>query len=155
MAAEDREWLSRPDTDGVRKFRTDSTESILPGVTLIKGGGHFPGSQVLHYQKLLLTADTIVARPSGLYHIDRPPGTTSYAFMWSIPNMIPLGPREMLGIWRAIKSLEFETTYGVMFSDVIRSKRLKSRVLESMKIQVRAEGYTQHELLDEKCPGED
>jgi hypothetical protein len=29
-----------------------------------------------------------MAVPSGMYHIDRPPNTASFTFMWSYPNMV-------------------------------------------------------------------
>lgn len=56
----------------------------------IKTGGHFPGSTVLWWQSLrkLLVADSILVVPSGIYHADRPPGTASFTFMWSYPNMV-------------------------------------------------------------------
>ena len=40
-----------------------AVERILPGVTAIKTGGHFPGSLVLHWEKKLFIADTIVTVP--------------------------------------------------------------------------------------------
>jgi hypothetical protein len=68
--------------------------------------------------------------------------------MWSIPNMIPLNPDAILGIWRAIQGYEFEVTYGAFVGMDVRGKDVKGRVLESMKIQVSNEGYARHELLD-------
>ncbi|KAI9874451.1 MAG: hypothetical protein M1830_009738, partial [Pleopsidium flavum] len=88
---------------------------------------------------------------SAHYHIDRQPGTTSYAFMWSIPNFIPLPPDEILKMWRALRPLVFSTTHGAFVGMDVRDKRVKERVLQSMKIQVRAEGYKSHELLSESC----
>lgn len=40
-----------------------AVEKMLPGVTAIKTGGHFPGSLVLHWEKKLFIADTIVTVP--------------------------------------------------------------------------------------------
>ena len=40
-----------------------TTEEVLPGITAIKTGGHFPGSLVLHWEKKLFIADTIVTVP--------------------------------------------------------------------------------------------
>jgi glyoxylase-like metal-dependent hydrolase (beta-lactamase superfamily II) len=37
--------------------------SVLPGITAIKTGGHFDGSLVLHWEKKLFIADTIVTVP--------------------------------------------------------------------------------------------
>jgi hypothetical protein len=30
--------------------------------------------------------------PSGLYHVDRLPGTSSFTFMWSYPNFVGCTP---------------------------------------------------------------
>lgn len=87
---------------------------------------------------------------SGLYHKNRPPGTTSYSFMWSIPNMIPLNPDAIHQIWRAISPFEFETTHGLFVGWDVRGEDVKARVLESMKIQIRAQGFEKHALLDEE-----
>lgn len=40
-----------------------TSKHVLPGVTAIKTGGHFPGSLVLHWEKKLFIADTIVTVP--------------------------------------------------------------------------------------------
>ncbi|KAF2096675.1 hypothetical protein NA57DRAFT_43090 [Rhizodiscina lignyota] len=156
IAADDQEWTNRKDTSNVRKqvFHgpVGTTETIVPGVTAIKAGGHFPGSLLLHWDKKLFIADTLVTMPSGLYHIDRPPGTISFTFMWSIPNMIPLPPSEIMGIWKSIKPFEFDTTFGAFFGVEVRSSEVKKRILDSMKIQTRAEGHAQAEILEESYP---
>ena len=90
--------------------------------------------------------------PSALYHIDRPSGTTSYAFMWSIPNMIPLPPFELSKMWKVLKQLDFESTHGAFVGTEVRDPKVKGRVLESMKIQGRGEGHTDHEIFEESWP---
>ena len=162
LAADDQEWLSRADDAArpARKFITGTTEQIIPGVTAVKPGGHFPGSLVLHWENKLFIADTMVTVPSGLYHVDRPPGTTSYSFMWSIPNMIPLPPSELERMWRIVEPFEWEQTYGAFYGMEVRGKGndVKRRMLESMKIQVRNEGWDQHPMLawevKDDAPGE-
>jgi hypothetical protein len=139
LSAEDSEWLCRPKArkENLRTLITTPTLSILPGVTAVKVGGHFPGSLVLHWDGKLLLADSIMTVPSGIYHVDRPPGTSSYSFMWSYPNMIPLSPEAILGIWKAVKGFAFSTTYGGFPGQDIRGEEdLRARVLESMKIWV-------------------
>ncbi len=64
--------------------------------------------------------------------------------------MIPLPPSEILKIWRAIEHYDFDTTHGAFVGMDIRDDCLKKRVLESMKIQTRGEGWEQHEILDQK-----
>lgn len=98
------------------------------------------------------TAVLLIRSQSGMYHVDRPPGTISFTFMWSIPNMIPLPPSEVLGIWKSIKPFEFDTTFGAFWGLQVRSPEVKKRILDSAKIQTRAEGHAQHQILDETCP---
>lgn len=159
IAQEDEEWCQRADSQGLRKLITETTTEIIPGVTAIKVGGHFPGSLVLHTdgEKIgdqinrLYIADSFVTVPSAFYHKDRPVGTTSYSFMWSIPNMIPLPPEVMLGMWRAMKGFEWQATHGAFVGTEVvdeegnrvggREVGVRERVLESMKIQARGEGW--------------
>ena len=63
--------------------------------------------------------------------------------------MIPLPPNEILKIWHAIKPFDFDMTYGAFVGTEVRDDDLKNRVLESMKIQVRGEGWERHEILEE------
>lgn len=65
--------------------------------------------------------------------------------MWSIPNMIPLAPSEIYKIWLALRQHEFESTYGAFVGTEVRDTNVKARVLESMKIQVRAEGWREED----------
>lgn len=93
LAIEDREWLSFDEEGGDYRWIEGATETILPGVTAIKVGGHFPGSLCLHVAGAdggrLLVADSLVTVPSAKGPFAHPPkGVASYAFMWSIPNMV-------------------------------------------------------------------
>jgi len=155
VSSDDVEWLSRADLTGLRTPLVTPTTKIIPGITAIKAGGHFPGSLVLHVKSkrgdALLLADTIMTVPSGIYHVNRPTGTTSYSFMWSYPNMIPLNPDDIKGIWDAIKPFPFTRTFGgFMGQDVRGTVDLRGRVLESMKIFVRGAGHGGHALISEK-----
>jgi len=117
-------WANRtqnPPPGATLKLLSQPTTELLPGLTSVICGGHFPGSQCLHSSPLntpiptLFVADTIFAVASG-HNPD--PGkrsdTISYQFLWSIPNFIPLPPDEVLKIWRALRPFEFKATYGVM-----------------------------------------
>ncbi|KAB8229611.1 metallo-beta-lactamase family protein [Aspergillus alliaceus] len=161
ISAEDEQWLGNR-ADGRRlKLWTGENLPLLcshvPGETqgesdliVLKTGGHFPGSSVLWWKsaRKLFIADTILIVPSGLYHIDRLPGTASFTFMWSYPNYIPLPPDDIHGIWKAIKDIDFEDTHGAFLGQDIRGNS-KGRVLVSAKIVVRASGHLQHPLLEE------
>lgn len=63
--------------------------------------------------------------------------------------MIPLPPDEIYNIWRAIKPFHFDTTYGAFEHMDVKDEGLKGRMLESMKIQVRAMGWKEHPILSE------
>lgn len=181
VGADDQEWLCQkppsPNTFQLIDGPSGTHQEISPGITAIKAGGHFPGSLVLHWEKKLFIADTIVTVPvstdapppflatitaswptypltepmdkSAYTPHPRPPGQTSYVFEWSIPNMIPLPPDEIYRIWQAIRSFDFDTTHGAFEGMDVRVENLKKRMLESMKIQVRGEGWERHEILEQ------
>ena len=65
VSREDEKWLNRVDNGNLRRFIEGPTETIVPGVTAIKAGGHFDGSLCLHWDKKLLHADTLMAAPVG------------------------------------------------------------------------------------------
>ncbi|KAF7193499.1 hypothetical protein HII31_05173 [Pseudocercospora fuligena] len=155
FAEDDVEWVSQPDPEGRRKLigKEKIEEEILGSgsevVKAIKVGGHFPGSLCLLWDSKLMIADTLVTTPSGLYHIDRPPGTNSYVFMWSIPNMIPLPPDIIYEMWERLKPHDFVSTHGAFAGIDVRDKNVKARVLESMKIQVSSAGWDDLAILRE------
>jgi len=95
---------------------------------------------------------TLTASQSALYHVDRLPGTTSFAFMWAVPNMIPLPPAELHKMWRALRPYDFESTHGAFVGQEVRDAKVKGRVLESMKIQTEAMGWGEHVLMKEAWP---
>lgn len=177
LASADQEWLNRPPTSGNLQLLDQQHTALLPGVTAIVAGGHFAGSMALHTDSSvtavpsLFHADTIhtvvnAASPD----IDTkharalgsdPAGTnlvtgagrgpTSYAFMWSVPNMIPLSPDQILGIWRALKGFEIEVTYGFV---TVKSREgdhvgIPARILQSAKTCVGAMGWREHEIFQE------
>jgi len=82
----DAHWLTRPDP-AVRTW--SRSLEVLPGVTLIQCGGHFPGSAVVHWADgadgagALLTGDTIFVTP----------GEERVTFVWSAPAAGRGGPQ--------------------------------------------------------------
>lgn len=104
--ADNREWVMRPDPAFV--FWEGGTHSLVDGLTLIRCGGHFPGSTVLHWPQgadgrgALLTGDTMQVAQDRRY----------VSFMYSYPNMIPLNKRAVEGIVNAVEPYEFDRIYG-------------------------------------------
>ena len=108
--ADDREWIMRK---GPRiKLWEGETLALLPDVTLIRCGGHFPGGTVLHWAKgagILCSADIATVTTDRKF----------LTFMRSYPNFIPLSAREVEGIAAALEPFTFDTIYGHFFDRVI------------------------------------
>ncbi|ETN37643.1 uncharacterized protein HMPREF1541_07266 [Cyphellophora europaea CBS 101466] len=157
VGAPDKEWLQRTDTEGADIRFLNNQYTLIPvggrtdvGITAILAGGHFPGSLMLHYQDLLFVADTVLPSPSATDPIPGRPGKTSFSFFYSIPNRIPLAPKDILYIWRCVEKLEFQTVFGafegmdVYTADNEKERKtggVKGRLLESCKIFVRGAGW--------------
>lgn len=149
ISAEDARWTTTSSSH--QHLLTTTTTPILnTGVQALKLGGHFPGSLVLLFHHRLLIADTLVTTPSGLgastvdalgRERERPPqGLNTYAYMWSIPNMIPLSVEEMRRMWAVLRGVEFRATHGAFVGMDVEAGDVKGRVRESMRIQARAMG---------------
>jgi glyoxylase-like metal-dependent hydrolase (beta-lactamase superfamily II) len=133
LHADDREWVMRPDQAIV--FWQHDEREIAPGLTLVRCGGHFPGSAVLHWAGgadgggALLTGDTIqVVR-------DR----RHVSFMRSYPNLVPLSAATVRRIAERIVSLRFERIFGGWFDLAIRRdakgavRRSAERYLQALR----------------------
>jgi len=116
VAEADLVWVARPDP----VIRPWSTEvRLLPGVTLVQVGGHFPGSAVIHWadgadgEGVLLSGDTVFANP------DR----STVSFMRSYPNRLPLSGRVVERIARSLERFDFDRLYGNFDTVIDRDAR--------------------------------
>jgi hypothetical protein len=110
LHAADRKWIMRPDS-AINSWEGE-TLPILPDVTLIRCGGHFPGGTVLHYAKgpgVLCSADIATVTTDRKF----------LTFMRSYPNFIPLSAREVEGIAAALEPFAFDRIYGHFFDRTI------------------------------------
>lgn len=104
--AADAKWVQYP-SPAVQLWQGETRE-ILPGITLINTGGHFEGSQALHWaagqggRGALLTGDTVTVVMDRRY----------VSFMYSYPNLIPLGERAIQRIVRSLAPFRYERIYG-------------------------------------------
>jgi glyoxylase-like metal-dependent hydrolase (beta-lactamase superfamily II) len=104
--ADNRQWVMRPDPSYV--FWEGETQPLVEGIRLIRCGGHFEGSTVLHWAQggegrgALLTGDTMQVAADRRY----------VSFMYSYPNMTPLNKRAIERIVRAVEPYEFDRIYG-------------------------------------------
>ncbi|HSM95703.1 MAG TPA: hypothetical protein VLT91_06650 [Rhizomicrobium sp.] len=102
----DAQWIMRPS----RAIKLWSGEELRlsEGVTLLRCGGHFPGSTALHWQD--------ANRPDGALF----PGDAlqvvqdrkSVSFMYSYPNLIPMRPSEVEHIRKLLARRAFQNVYG-------------------------------------------
>lgn len=169
ISTEDRQWLAQTSSSHQIFLKETEVETELKidhvgtGLMMLKLGGHFPGSLVVLYKSRLLVADTLVSTPSGLSNFsvdalgiprERPAGMNSYVFMWSIPNMIPLPPKELTRMWGVLRKYGWRSTHGAFVgADIVGNDEgeMKKRVLESMQIQVKGMGYAEHAFVWGEC----
>jgi glyoxylase-like metal-dependent hydrolase (beta-lactamase superfamily II) len=110
LHAANRQWVMRPDTDSSVQFWEGDTLELLPGITLLRCGGHFPGSTVLHWRDAqngnedtgaLFTGDTIKVTADPRW----------VTFMYSYPNDVPLDERAVRRIADTVEPLPFSVLY--------------------------------------------
>ncbi|MDE2006716.1 MAG: MBL fold metallo-hydrolase [Rhodospirillales bacterium] len=108
----DRAHVMRPDP--AIRFWAGETVAPLPGLTLLRLGGHFAGGTVLHWASgaggagALLSGDIVQVGP------DR-----QVSFMRSYPNLIPLDAATVRGIAAKLEPWPFEPIYGAWWERVI------------------------------------
>ena len=115
IAESDREFVTRPDPAIVNW--DGRPRELVPGVSLIRTGGHFPGSAVLHWSAgadgrgVLLVGDSITVVPDRRY----------VSVMFSYPNLIPTSAQTVRAIVDAVEPYEFDRIYGGWWSRDIMS----------------------------------
>ncbi len=128
--AGNRPHVVRP--DAAIRYWDSETLPLFGGLTLIRCGGHFPGSAVLHWEGgadgrgVLLTADTIDVVADARY----------VTFMYSYPNLIPLPASKIRAIVEAVQPFAFDRLYEG-FGAVIKHDA-KVRVAISAERYIRA-----------------
>ena len=114
LHAADRHWVQRPDP--AITFWEAEQQPLLETLTLVRTGGHFAGSTVLHWpagangRGALLTGDTIHVVADRRYA----------SFMYSYPNLIPLPAKSVRALVNAIEPYPFDRLYGGWWDLVIR-----------------------------------
>ena len=115
LHGDDRRWVMHRDP-GVLHWGGQTLDPLPgSGLTLIRCGGHFPGSCVLHWpagaggRGVLLTGDTISVVADRRW----------VSFMWSYPNQVPLDPAAVERIVTAIEPYPFDVLYAGWAGDVV------------------------------------
>jgi hypothetical protein len=109
LHADDQRWIMRPDP--CIKLWQGETKELLPDVTLIRGGGHFPGGTMLHWAKGAAGRGVLCAADIATVNMDR----KSFTFMRSYPNFIPLSAKGARAIAAAVEPFPFDTVYAHFF----------------------------------------
>jgi len=122
LHAADREWVMRPDP--AIQFWEGNTLVLSHDLTLIRLGGHFPGSAALYWTTgadndgVLLTGDTVQVVA----------GSNRVTFLWSYPNRIPLSAHTVRRIADSLKQWRINRLYG--FSVGLQIARAASATIE-------------------------
>ncbi len=112
LHAADRKFVARQDP--VLAFWDDEAVEIVPGVTLLRCGGHFLGATMLHWGQgwggrgALLTGGTVRIAPDG--HV---------GFMRSFPNLIPLDALSVQHIQSVLEAWPFEVVHGGWWDQIV------------------------------------
>jgi hypothetical protein len=115
LHAADRQWIMRDDP-AIQLWQGE-TKEWLPGLTLIRCGGHYPGGTVLHWaagasgKGALLSGDIVQVVQDN----------KSVSFMWSFPNFIPLSGPSVEGVVDALKPYAFDRVHGAFMDRTIWS----------------------------------
>jgi glyoxylase-like metal-dependent hydrolase (beta-lactamase superfamily II) len=131
LHADNQPWVMRPD-EAIR-YWDGETQTPLPGLTLVRCGGHFPGSTVLHWaggaggRGALFTGDTIMVVSDRRY----------VSFMYSYPNLIPLNASAVRRIVAAVEPYAFERLHAAWDGKFV-AENAKAAVRQS------AERYIAH-----------
>ncbi|MBV9749379.1 MAG: MBL fold metallo-hydrolase [Acetobacteraceae bacterium] len=112
LHAADRQWVMRDDR-ALRFWEGDET-ALLPGVTLVRLGGHYAGGTVLHWREgaggkgALLSGDIAQVTPDKMV-----------SFMWSYPDLLPLPVPVVRQIAERAAGYAFDRIYGAFWESVV------------------------------------
>ncbi len=107
-------WIMRPDDTAIQFWPGETFEPLL-GATLLRCGGHYPGSTALHWagaddgQGALFTGDTIFVAADNRW----------VSFMYSYPNLVPLNATAVRRIADAIAPYRFERLHAAFGRPVV------------------------------------
>ncbi len=109
----DREWIQRP-LAAIELWSGDELR-LSDAVTLIRTGGHFPGSTALHWADGPRSGGALFSGDSPQVVMDR----RHVSFMYSYPNLIPMRTRDVLAMQRRLAPYDFADVFGYTWGRVI------------------------------------
>lgn len=99
-------WVQR--RSGHVEFWCGDVLSLGSGVTLVRTGGHFPGSTALHWHNGVHGGGALFVGDSPQVTMDR----RGVSFMYSYPNHIPLRPADVRSMRERIAPFAYDDVYG-------------------------------------------
>ncbi len=102
----ERRWVMSPDAKV--EFWSGERKPLFGGASLARTGGHFEGFQVLHWPAGAAGRGALLAGDQPQVCMDR----RWVTFLYSYPNMIPLGARAVRDILARQEPLVFDRLYG-------------------------------------------
>lgn len=109
----DSQWVMRPHT--AIQFWEGDARALFGGLTLVNTGGHFDGFQVLHWPAGAGGNGVLLSGDQPFVCADR----RWVSFMYSYPNLIPLGPTAIRRIVDRLRPLAFDRIYGAFPGQVV------------------------------------
>lgn len=106
LHAADRQWVQDP-SPAITVWEGDILP-LSPAVTLIRCGGHFPGSTALHWRDGPRSGGALFPGDALQVAQDR----RHVAFMYSYPNYIPMTPSDVRGMRDRLSPFMFEDVFG-------------------------------------------
>jgi Metallo-beta-lactamase superfamily. len=113
LHAADQQWVMRKDPAIV--YWSEEAREVLPGLSLLRCGGHFDGGTVLHWaggaegRGVILSGDIIQVIPDRRW----------VSFMYSYPNFIPLPAPKIRHIVETVRPYDFDRIHGAWFGRVV------------------------------------
>ena len=114
LHAADRKFVTRQDP--VVTFWDDEAVEVVPGVTLLRCGGHFLGATMLHWAQgagglgAMLSGGSVQITPDGYV-----------SFMRSYPNLIPLDSLSVQHIHDVLDPWPFDAIHGGWWDQIIQT----------------------------------
>lgn len=102
----DKAWVRRPSPH--IGFWAGDHHKLSADVTLIRAGGHFPGSTALHWRGGPRPGGALFPGDALQVVLDK----RHVTFMYSYPNFIPMSPADVRGMRERLHGFEFEDVFG-------------------------------------------
>ena len=112
---DDASWVRRP--SGAYRFWGGEEVAPVPGLRLLRLGGHFPGSSAVLWpdgaggRGALLSSDTVQVVPDRRF----------VSVMWSYPNLVPVDAATLDRVASRLDGLPFDRIYGAFPGTVVRT----------------------------------